>query len=140
MSIEDAPFEVFGKAMGGQVRFTYGIPDESAITQEEAMELAENVLIEVHGRKPEEIRFFTYKHDVYYDITNPEEPLWKFFFWMPNEYVADKAYGREVYNYYGDTRQPNYKVELNAYTGELADAYAMDLADEGITEDWSRRY
>ena len=41
---------------------------------------------------------------------------------------------------YGDVRLPCYKVELDARTGEVVDAFTLDEADVGVTEDWSLPY
>ena len=117
--------------------FTYGLPDEKALTQDQALELAQKALVDPLGRKEEELRFFLHKPDVFYDITNADKPLWKFFFHMPSQYDSDEAFGAEVLAYYGENvRMPNYKVELDARTGEIIAAYAVDLKDVDTLEDW----
>lgn len=41
--------------------------------------------------------------------------------------------------YYGENvRVPNYKVELDARTGEITAAYAVDFKDVDTLEDWMR--
>jgi len=117
--------------------FTYGLPDAKALTQDEALELAKKALVDTLGRKEEELHFFLNKPDVFYDITNADKPLWKFFFHMPSQYDSNEAFGAEVLAYYGENiRVPNYKVELNARTGEITAAYAVDFKDVDTLEDW----
>ena len=112
--------------------FTYALPDEKAIPEEKALELAQQALVSPLGRKEEEIPFFSRKPDVFYDITNPDKPLWKFFFHMPIPRNDDEAMA-----YYGeDVRLPNYKVELNACTGELVNAFPVDLKDVDTLQEW----
>lgn len=119
--------------------FTYGLPDEKSLTQDDALELAKKALIDPLGRKEEELRYFLHKPDMFYDITNAEKPLWKFFFHMPSQYNSDEAFGAEVLAYYGENiRLPNYKVELDARTGEITAAYAVDFKDVDTLEDWMR--
>jgi hypothetical protein len=126
-SVKDAAFS----------SFTYGLPDEKSLSQADALELAKKALVDPLGRKEEELRFFLHKPDVYYDITNTDKPLWKFFFHMPSQYDSDEAFGAEVLAYYGENvRVPNYKVELDARTGEITAAYAVDLKDVDTLEEW----
>jgi hypothetical protein len=101
--------------------FVYGIPDENALSEKEAQALAEDVLVNELGRKQEELQFFTHKIRVFYDITNPEKPLWKFLFSDPHMYEDEAAviayYGKQQKNY-----PPFYKVEMDAFTGEITKA------------------
>jgi hypothetical protein len=117
--------------------FTYGLPDDKALSQNDALELAKKALMDPLGRKEEELRFFLHKPDVFYDITNEDRPLWKFFLHMPSQYASDEAFGTEVLTYYGENvRLPNYKVELDARTGEITAAYAVDLKNVDTLEEW----
>ena len=100
------------------------------------MVLAERALVDVLGREEAEIHFYTHRKDVYYDGTDLETPLWKFFFRMPNEYDSDKAYGVEVQAYYGETRPPNYKVEIDVNTGSVVRAFGVELGDVDTLEEW----
>ncbi len=112
--------------------FVYGLPDEKAIPQEKALALAQKALVDPLGHKEEEIPFYSRQPDVFYDITNPGRPLWKFFFHMPMP-----ANDAEAMAYYGkDVRLPNYKVELDARTGELVNAFPVDLKDVDTLEEW----
>ncbi len=112
--------------------FTYGLPDGKALPQEKALDMAGKALISQMGRKEEELHFFLDNPDVFYDITDTDKPLWKFFFHAPRIYSNDEAMA-----YYGETvRVPNYKVELDARTGEIIAVYAVDLKDIDTLEDW----
>ena len=129
--------DFFGVRDAAFSSFTYGLPDDKALTQEKALELAGKALVDPLGRKEEEIKFYTHRKDIYYDVTNPEKPLWKFFFHMPNPYDSDEAFGDEVLAYYDQNiRLSNYKVELDARTGEITAAYPVDLKDVDTLEDW----
>lgn len=116
--------------------FVYGVPDEAALTQEEALALAERALVEALGRTEAEIKFYTHRMDIYYDVTDPEKPRWKFFFRMPNPYDSDEAFGAQVAAYYGQTRPLSYKVELDARTGVVVKAFGVELGDLKTLEDW----
>ncbi len=114
--------------------FAYGLPDVKAIPEEKALELAQIALVTPLGHKEEEVPFFSRKPDVFYDITNPGKPLWKFFFHMPilvNDNEAMAYYGENV-------RLTNYKVELDACTGEVVNAFPVDLKDVHTLDDWKR--
>lgn len=113
-----------------KVVFDYGVPDDLALLQEEAYALAERTLVEKLGLKEEEIRFYTFRQEAYYDITDPDKPLWKFFFQGASIYHSDKSLADAVRDYYGEEhRVAHYKVELDARTGEVIRAFPVDFAD-----------
>lgn len=128
--------EHFDYTVGGMAMHDYGLPDEKSISQEEAFAIATQEIVDSLGRAEAEIPFYTHKYNVYYDVANPERPLWKFFFFMPNEYDMDEAYAKQVIDYYGEDgeRLPNLKVELDAYTGEVVQAFEFDYADVNSVE------
>ena len=116
--------------------FTYGVPDENALTEAEAQAIVERMLIETFGLSEDEIEFFTHDMHIYYDITDPEIPLWKFFARNPNVYSSDEEYVNRVIAYYGDEDHlpdTHYKIELNAYTGEVV--RAIPVATVLLTEE-----
>lgn len=61
-----------------ETRHIYGVPDESDITQEAAREIATAQIEEVFGIR--NVSWEDVYADVYFDITNPEAPLWKMYF------------------------------------------------------------
>lgn len=117
--------------------FIYGVPDADALSQEEAQAIAERALVEKLGRKEAEIKFYTYNVNMFYDITNPAKPLWKFYFRMPNQYAKN---GGEVLAYYGadGERRPNYKVELDARSGDIVRAFGVEEGDWKTPEDMAQ--
>lgn len=125
--------DFFSPAEQAAFVFAYGMPDADAISQEEALAIAEGVLAEEMGYTEREIYFVV--HDClaynrfYYDVTDPETPLWKFVFPVPGTYWTSEAFQKEVAVYYGESpyRRPA-KVEIDAYTGEVKTAYVIDTA------------
>ena len=81
----------------------YGLPGEDDIPLDEAWSLARLYLWNAYGLEERESAdsYLCYE---YYDITEPERPLWKFVF-SPESFEGMSAV-------------PVYKVELDAYTGE----------------------
>jgi hypothetical protein len=131
--------EGFGNATFlSSAAFIYGVPDGRSISQEDALALAEDALVTMLGRDPAEIMFYTRYKEIYYDITDADKPLWKFFFPMPNAYVSDRVFGAQVLDYYGSDgeRLLNYKVELNAITGEIDRAFGIEPGGERTLADW----
>jgi hypothetical protein len=128
--------EYFTDMTAAMLTYAYGFPDDKAISQEEALSIAEDAIVTRIGRKAEEVQFFTHGHTALYDITDPEHPLWKFFFQMPSIYDSDTAFAQSVEAYYGadGERLPNIKVEIDAYTGEVVDAFTIDFADFGYQD------
>jgi len=86
-------------------RHAYGLPDEKSISREKAQEMARNAVLEKLEAE-EKYLDGAGKINVYYDVTDPEKPLWKFFFNTINLAVyPEDAWG--------------YMVYLDAYTGEI---------------------
>lgn len=79
--------------------------DDQSISREKAKEMARQAVLE---RLEAEEKYLdgAGKINVYYDVTDPEKPLWKFFFNTINQVVyPEDAWG--------------YMVYLDAYTGEI---------------------
>ena len=123
--------------------FTYGLPDDKAITQERAIQLSRAALRSAYQLSGEELSLLIdngiqYSTEVYYDVTDPAKPLWKFRFTMPTIYDADEAIVARVKGVYGkrDDYDLFYKAEVNAYTGEIVRtlkwAYAPSTPEEYI--------
>jgi len=128
--------ELFSSFLPGVLTHAYGLPDDRAISQAEAQAIAEDAIVTQIGRKADEVVFFTHDMTVMYDITDPETPLWKFYFEMPSMYDSDTDYAAEVEAYYGTDgeRLPNIKVEINAYTGEVVRAFTIDFGYDFTTD------
>ena len=122
--------ELFSSFLPSVLSHAYSLPDDKAISQADALAIAENAIVTHIGRKADEVIFFTHTMTVMYDITDPEKPLWKFYFKMPSMYNSDTAYAESVEAYYGENgeRLPNIKIEIDAYTGEVVKAFTIDFA------------
>ena len=130
--------EYFSARMPAILTHVYALPDDQAISQAQAQTIAEDAIVSRIGRTQEEVHFFTHKTTVLYDVTDPQKPLWKFCFHMPNRYDSmDPAFAQEVTDYYGTDGEslPYIKVEINAYTGEIIRAFTYDFA-----YDWDSDY
>ena len=94
-----------------QSTYIYGLPDENALTQEDAYALARTALMDVYGLPFELFEKYRMVY-VYYDITST--PMWKFFF-NPNTLDAqqiENGYDNPVFN-------TCYKAGIDAQTGEV---------------------
>lgn len=100
--MNEAPYSIV-KYYIATTRHVYGLPNDQAIPQEAAFEKACQAIHDQYGTDMERLR--QGRIYVYYDITNPEMPLWKFHIDILNTAVDL------------DT-PPLYFIELNAYTGE----------------------
>jgi len=132
----------FGHFEATMFRYAYGLPDANAMTEEQALAAAEEAIVSAIGRKRDEVAFFTHDYTVLYDVTDPQAPLWKFFFRMPGVYDSDTDFANAVLAYYGENgeRLPNIKIEINAYTGEIVNAFTLDAGDFNSTEDYRQMY
>lgn len=85
-------------------RCVYGIPDESVLPEADALNMARGVLMERFGRSAE----WTTNAGLesYFDVTDPEKPLWKFYF-----------------TYFDGVERKQYVVRLDAKTGEIVKAF-----------------
>ena len=106
-----------------QSTFTYGLPGDKDIPQEQAFDLATRSLQEVYSLDP--VIFELYREIcVYFDVTEPEKPLWKFIFnprslsWRDleggwNSPLMDQCYKVEIYARSGDVaklEEFNYQI------------------------------
>ena len=122
--------ELLSSFLPSVLTHAYGLPDDKAISQADAQAIAERAIVTQIGRKEDEVAFFTHRMTVMYDITDPQKPLWKFYFKMPSMYDSDTAFAGKMEAYFGKDgeRLPNIKVEIDAYTGEVVRAFTIDFA------------
>ena len=100
--LREGPYTVVGYYIA-TTRHVYGLPDDRAIPQEAAFENACQAIHDQYGTDLERLKKGrTY---VYYDVTDPESPRWKFHIDILNTAVDM------------DT-PPLYYIELDAYTGQ----------------------
>ena len=105
-----------------RAEYTYGLPDKKAVSEVEAYEIAKEA---VHNKFGVDDKVFSLYLDyiVYYDVTDAEQPLWKFVFngrsldW-PKLEEGLKSPLNKVY----------YKVEILARNSEVkhVEEYSMD--------------
>ena len=92
-------------------RCVYGVPDESVLPEAAALEMAQGVLMKRFGRSEEWITHAG--REAYFDVTDPERSLWKFFF-----------------TYSDGAEKKRYVVRLDAKTGETVKAFEWNDACE----------
>lgn len=85
-------------------RCVYGVPDESVLLEDTALEIAQGVLMERFGRSAEWA--IQSGWESYFDVTDPERPLWKFHF-----------------THFDGVEHGQYVVRLDAKTGEIVKAF-----------------
>jgi len=100
------------KAILESTVYAYGLPGEGDVQETEALVIAEQVLTQEFGSDTADY-LFVYS---YYDITDPDHPLWKFVFYP--QYPED------------DSAMIIHRVELDGHTGELllTDAFERDVS------------
>ncbi len=114
-----------GDEMKLSIDFVYGMPADDAIAQEQALSFAADALAAVYDLSAEELALLMDnglsfdEPAAFYDVTNPEQPLWKFLFTMPSVYCSDDAIAARVKALYGAEMNHNqfYLVEMDAETG-----------------------
>ncbi len=126
---------VQGDEMKLSFAYTYGLPDEKAISQEKAMDIAQDALVASYGLSDEEVSLLMDnglsfdEPAMFYDVTDSEHPLWKLIFTMPSIYCSDDAVAERVQALYGQEQNYNryYMVEINAYTESVTRTLAVPI-------------
>ena len=106
-----------------QSSYVYGMPDEQAISQEDAYALATEALMEAYTLPADHFEKYA-QVQVYYDITNA--PCWRFFF-NPKELDVERLEG----GWYDPLFNVCFKVEIDAYTGEMLHTERFDFKLSG---------
>ena len=83
------------------ITYVYGIPTENDLTEAEALDIAYATIMAAYGYDADDFRWIY----PFYDITNPDKPLWRFVF-----YPAYKKAEPDI---------PFARVEMDAATGEV---------------------
>lgn len=107
--------------------YLYGLPSENVLSQEEAFALATAALEETYHLSPS--LFEKYREiNVYYDITDADTPLWKFFFNPKSLPVQEleNGYDNPLYDLC-------YRAGIDAYTGEIK--FAEEFAFQTLGQD-----
>ena len=99
----DARYPVPHQEIVASTMYAYGLPREDDIPLDDARNLARLFVWNRYGLEEQE-NTDHYCYYEYYDVTNPDLPVWKFVF-FPESFA-------------GMSEVPVYRVVLNAYTGE----------------------
>ncbi len=95
---------------------TYGLPDENAISQENAIALAKAQLVSTFGLSEKAVSLFD-RIGLFYETTDPKRPLWKITFKIGAFRDEAQALGIKLSN--------NYRIVLDAYTGDVLETYLV---------------
>ncbi len=93
--------------------YLYGLPSDKEISEERAREIAQKALRQAYDI-PENIFSLYREKTVYFDVTNPDKPLWKFFY-NPKSLDARSLDG----GYDNPLIDLCYKAEIDARTSEI---------------------
>lgn len=105
----------------------YGLPDERSISQEKAIEIAKSQLTTTFGLNDDQAALLG-KVGLFYEVTDPENPLWKVTLRLNNGAGADAtAVGLKI--------SCNYRVVIHAYTGEVIETHYFSKVDDSNPED-----
>ncbi len=117
----EAQLETDPNSVSGEWRYyaehRYGLPDERSLTLAEAVKAAQNALVSELG-VPEETAKRCTSLIYFYDVTDPDAPLWKITLAPYDDRDAMEADG-EVFL--------SWIVRLNAWTGDIVKAQAIDF-------------
>lgn len=117
-----------------QSSYVYGLPGDAGITQEQALDIAENALA-ANFNAPEGMASLYHDIPTYYDVTDEENPLWKFIF---NGKAMDwsRLDGGMDHPFMGLC----FRVEVDALTGELVHVeqfeFKMDMGNLAYRLKW----
>lgn len=91
------------REIAASIQHVYGLPEQEDIQLDDALDLARDHVYSKYGLD-EETNADRYTYYEYYDITNPDQPLWKFIF-FPDSFE-------------GYAKVPVYEVIFHARSGE----------------------
>ena len=105
----------------------YGLPDEKAIPQEEIVETAKRQLTTTFGLNNDQAALLG-KVGLFYDITDPENPLWKVTLRL-SDGTGEEAMALDM------SISGTYRVFINAYTGEIVATHYFTRVDSNNPDD-----
>lgn len=94
----------------------YGMPDEKAITQEKAIDLAKEQLTSAFGLSQEQAATVD-GVGLFYEITDPEHPLWKITLRVGEQRDTAVELGMKLFY--------RYRVVIDAYTGVVTETHLI---------------
>lgn len=107
------------------VNHIYGLPDDKAISQEQATALARRQLTLDFGLTDNQAALLD-RVGVFYEITDPALPLWKI--------TLRIGANRDVAAAAGLPLDAHYRVVLNAYTGQVMESHALTDTETNTPE------
>lgn len=107
------------------VKHIYGLPDDKAISQEQAVALARKQLTLDFGLTEDQAALLD-RVGVFYEITDPASPLWKITLRIGENRDAATAAALPL--------DAHYRVVLNAYTGQVVEAHSLTETDTSTPE------
>lgn len=107
------------------VNHIYGLPDDKAISQEQATALARRQLTLDFGLTDNQAALLD-RVGVFYEITDPALPLWKI--------TLRIGANRDVAAAAGLPLNAHYRVVLNAYTGQVMESHALTDTETNTPE------
>ncbi len=104
----------------------YGLPDEKAISQEQAISAAKEQLTVAFGLTNEEAALVD-KIGMFYEITDSQNPLWKITMRIGEQRDAAQAAGMDL--------RCSYRIVLHAYSGEVLETHSFTSIDDSNPND-----
>lgn len=95
----------------------YGMPDEKSISPEKAVELAQMQLTETLGLTDAQAELVD-RAGLFYEITDPEHPLWKITMRIGDRWEDAMALGMKMFQ--------RFRVVLDAYSGEILETHVVE--------------
>ncbi len=122
--------DVPGSELIASTVFAHGMPGDGDIAQAEALVLAKQALQDAYGLDANTLALYE-DICVYFDITNPDRPLWKFYF-NPKSLPVEKLAG----GYDNPLWNLCYKAETDARTGAIVfvDEFAFSMSGQDSME------
>ena len=112
-------------------QYMYKLPDDSAISQEKAIEIVKTALLNTFCVPQEWLAYYD-GICMFYDITNPEQPLWKITVTAIGNYQTIHGIISNPYTIY--------KVEMDAYTGLIIRTNCFDPRENDGTLEFELQF
>lgn len=94
----------------------YGLPDEKSISQEKAIELAKGQLTAAFGVSQEAAALYD-RIGLFYEVTDPEHPLWKITFKIGETRDQAREIGLDLFT--------SYRIVIDAYAGNVVETHQI---------------
>lgn len=104
----------------------YGLPDENAIDQEQAIAIAKEQLMDAFGLTSEQTALVD-KIGLFYEITDSQNPLWKITLRIGEQRDAAQAAGMDL--------SCCYRIVIHAYSGEVLETHSYTSINDNNPDD-----